>query len=171
MTFLCKPFILYLFVVISIVSSFSPDLSSFDAYGLKLAANNVLLVKSIPSDFSFFLRLAPFNYSLSCTIAYNDSDQYVFAVAVDPQATYNNSIRFVFIGINTITDVPFIGSLTYEGVTGEAYVAAMNPLRKAPFPCVGWQASNYHIHELRQFVSGGVDENNDNNDFFVVTVA
>jgi hypothetical protein len=95
----------------------------------------------------------------------------VFAVAVDPQATYNNSIRFVFIGINTITDVPFIGSLTYEGVTGEAYVAAMNPLRKAPFPCVGWQASNYHIHELRQFVSGGVDENNDNNDFFVVTVA
>jgi len=171
MKFLYEPFMLYLFVVISIVSSFSPDLSSYDAYGLKLAANNVLLVKSIPSDSSFFLRLAPFNYSLSCTIAYNDSDQYVFAVAVDPQATYNNSIRFVFIGINTITDVPFIGSLTYEGVTGEAYVAAMNPLRKGAFPCVGWQASNYQIQELMQFASGDVDEINNNNDFFVVTVA
>jgi hypothetical protein len=95
----------------------------------------------------------------------------VFAVAVDPQATYNNSIRFVFIGINMITDVPFIGSLTYEGVTGEAYVAAMNPLRKAAFPCVGWQASSYQIQELMQFASGDVDEINNNNDFFVVTVA
>ncbi len=167
--FLHKYFILHLFVVVSIVSSFSPDTSSFDSYGLKLAANDVLLVESLDSASSFFLRLAPYNYSLSCTIAYNDSNQYVFAVALYSQATYNDSIRFVFIGVNIETDVPFIGSLTYTGVTGDTYVATVKPSRKTVFPCVGWQANNYRIHQFEQFVSDGTDENT-NNDFFVVTV-
>jgi hypothetical protein len=159
---------LHLFVIISIVSSFSPDTSSFDAYGLKLAANDVLLVESLFSSSSFFLRLAPYNYSLSCTIAYNDSNQYVFAVTVYSQATYKDSIRFVFIGVNTETDVPFIGSLTYTGMTGDTYVATVKLSRKAVFPCVGWQANNYRIHQFEQFVSDGTDAGT-NNDFFVVT--
>jgi hypothetical protein len=167
MLFLSNPSTSFLFVIVSIVSSFSPDTSSFDAYGLKLAVNKVLLVESLPSQFAFFLRLAPFNYSLFCTLAYNDSDQYVYAVALDRQATTNDSIRFVFIGVNTDTDVPFIGSLTYAGVTGLTYVATVNPTRKTVFPCNGWQASNYRIHQFEQFAT---DDNN-NNDFFVVAVA
>jgi hypothetical protein len=170
MIFLYKILTFYLLVVISIVSSFSPDITSFDAYGLKLAANDILLVESLPSDFSFLLRLAPFNYSLSCTIPYNDSNQYVFAVALNSQATYNDSIRFVFIGVNTVTDVPFIGSLTYTGVTGPAYVAKLKPSRKAVFPCVGWQVNNYGIHQFEQFVNNDSEENS-YNDFFVVTMA
>jgi hypothetical protein len=170
MAFTYKSLTLYLFVVISVVSSFSPDTSSFDAYGLKLAVNDILLVESLPSDSSFFLRLAPFNYSLSCTIAYNDSNQYVYAVALDSQATYNDTIRFVFIGVNTETDVPFIGSLTYTGVTGTAYVSAVRPSRKAIFPCNGWQANNYRVHQFEQFASDDINQSI-NNDFFVVTVA
>lgn len=163
--------ILYLFIIISIViSSFSPDTSSFDAYGIKLAANDMLLVESLPPDYSFFLRLAPFNYSLSCTIAYNDSNQYVYAVALDSQATYNDTIRFVFIGVNTQTDVPFIGSLTYSGVTGAVYVTTRKPSRKSVFPCDGWQTNNYRIHQFEQFANNDIDEST-NNDFFVVTVA
>jgi len=170
MVFSCKSFTFYLFAIISIVSSFSPDTSSFDAYGLKLAANDILLVESLPPNFSFFLRLAPFNYSLSCTIAYNDSNQYVYAVALHSQATYNDSIRFVFIGVNTLTNVPFIGSLTYAGVTGPAYVATLKSSRKAVFPCNGWQTNNYRIHQFEQFVSNDDDEST-NNEFFVVSVA
>jgi hypothetical protein len=170
MIFLYKYFTLYLLFVIPIVSSFSPDTSSFDAYGLKLAANDILLVESLASDASFFLRLAPFNYSLSCTIAYNDSNQYVYAVALGSLATYNDTIRFVFIGVNTETDVPFIGSLTYTGVTGTTYITTVKPSRKAVFPCNGWQANNYHIHQFEQFVSDDTGENS-NNDFFVITVA
>jgi hypothetical protein len=170
MMVLYKCLALYLCFIISIVSSFTPDTSSFDAYGLKLASNDILLVESLPSDSSFFLRLAPFNYSLSCTIPYNDSNQFVFAVALDSQATYNGSIRFVFIGINMVTDVPFIGSLTYAGVTGPAYLAAKNTSRKRVFPCNGWQMNNYQIQELDQFVSNDSDDNSDN-DFFVVTIA
>jgi len=170
MTFFYKTSTSYLLAIISIVSSFSPDITSFDAYGLKLAVNDILLVESLPSDFSFLLRLAPFNYSLSCTIPYNDSNQYVFAVALNSQAKYNDTIRFVFIGVNTLTDVPFIGSLTYTGITGPAYVAKVKPSRKALFPCDGWQVNNYEIHQFEQFVNNDSEENS-YDDFFVVTIA
>jgi hypothetical protein len=136
MMFLHKSFILHLFVIFSIVSSFSPDTSSFDAYGLKLAANDVLLVESLPSASSFLLRLAPYNYSFSCTIAYNDSNQYVYTVALHSQATY---------------------------------VVKVKPSQTTVFPCVGWQASNYRIHQFQQFISDGTDESTNNN-FFIVTV-
>jgi hypothetical protein len=162
--------IFYLFVVIPIVCSFSPDTSSFDAYGLKLAANEILLVESLPSDSSFFVRLSPYNYSLSCTIGYNDSNEYVYAVSVASQMRSNDSIRFVFIGVNIETNVPFIGSLTYAGITGTTYVNTVKPSRKSVFPCNGWQSNNYRIHQLQQFTSDDINDSS-NNDFFVVTVA
>jgi hypothetical protein len=90
-------------------------------------------------------------------------------VALHSQATYNDRIRFVFIGVNTETNVPFIGSLTYAGVTGDTYVATAKSSGKYVFSCVGWQANNYRIHQFEQFVSDGIDESI-NNDFFVVTV-
>jgi hypothetical protein len=159
----------FLLIILPIIFSFTPDTSSFDAYGLKLAANDILMVESLPNQSAFFLRLAPFNYSLSCTLGYNDSNHYVYAVAVQRQATNNDTIRFVFIGLNTETDVPFIGSLTYTGITGPNYVATMKQTRKPAFPCGGWQRTNYQIHELEQFAS---DESNEdiNDNFFVVTV-
>jgi hypothetical protein len=168
MVFLYKFFIAYLIVFVQIVFSFSPDTSSFDAYGIKLAVNDILLVESLSSDFSFFLRLAPYNYSLSCTIPCSNANQYVYAVALYRYATLNDSIRFVFIGVNTETDIPFIGSLTYASVPGAVYVATKKPSRKTVFPCTGWQTNNYRIHQFEQFAST-VDENI-NNDFFVVTV-
>jgi hypothetical protein len=170
MEFLNKYLTFFLFVVIPIISSFSPDTTSYDAYGMKIAANDILMVESLPSDFSFFLRLAPFNYSLSCTIVYNDSNQYVYTVVLDRLATYNDTIRFVFIGVDTETDVPFIGKLTYTGVTGQTYISNVKSARKAVFPCTGWQAGNYRIHQFEQFVNNDVDVSN-NNDFFVVTIA
>ena len=170
MVFFYQTLTLYLLFIISIVSSFSPDTSSFDAYGLKLAVNDLILVESLPAQNAFFLRLSPFNYSLCCTIPYNDSYQYVYAVALHRQATYNDIIRFVFIGVNTETDVPFIGSLTYTGITGSTYVATLNASRKGLFSCAEWQPNNYHIHQLDQFATADTD-NNGNNNFFVVTVA
>ncbi len=161
--------IFYLFIVLPIVFSFAPDTSSFDAYGLKLTANDILLVESLPNQSAFFLRLAPYNYSLSCTVSYNDSNHYVYAVAVQRQPRTNDTIRFVFIGVNIETDVPFIGSLNYTGIAGSDFVASLKQVRKTAFPCSGWQRSNYQIRELPQFAG---DESNEdiNNNFFVVTV-
>ena len=160
----------FLFLLLfPLVFAFVPDTSSFDAYGLKLAVNDMLLVESHHSQAAFFLRLAPFNYSLSCTLPYNNSNQYVFAVAVQRQATSNDTLRFVFIGIDIKTDVPFIGSLTYTGVSGATFVATTQQARKKVFPCDGWQKDNYRIHQLEQFVGDESNEDIDNN-FFVVTV-
>lgn len=159
----------FLFIILQVVTCFTPDISSFDDYGLKLASSDVLLVESHPSQSAFFLRLAPFNYSLTCTMDYNNSTQYVYAVAVHRQATTNDSIRFVFIGVDTITDVPFIGSLVYTGVTGESYIATTKQTRRSVFPCDGWQKDNYRIHQLEQFSSNELD-GDINNNFIVVTI-
>ncbi|CAF1044612.1 unnamed protein product [Adineta steineri] len=157
-------------LIIRIIYCFTPNKSPFDAYGLKLAANDVLLVESLASDSSFFIRLAPYNYSLSCTIPYNNSNQYIYSVAVHSKATYNDTIRFVFIGINTDTDIPFIGSLTYNGITGPTFIDAVNSSVKAKFPCNGWNTDNYHIHQFEQFVNDDFEDTN-NNDFFIVTIS
>ncbi|CAF4568529.1 unnamed protein product, partial [Rotaria sp. Silwood2] len=156
---------LYFVFVVTVVTSFSPDQSSFDAYGLKLAANDILLVESLPSQDSFLLRLAPFNYSLTCTLGYNESYQYVYAVALARQMQANDTIRFVFIGVNRRTDAPFIGSLSYAGISG----AAMISTRKSNFSCSGWNANNYKIHNFNAFFYEENDSNG-NMDFFVVAV-
>ncbi|CAM4970417.1 unnamed protein product [Rotaria socialis] len=166
---LFKHLALYLLLVTAIVTSFSPDQSSFDAYGLKLAANDILLVESLPSQYSFLLRLAPFNYSLTCTLGYNSSNQYVYAVALAAQMQANSTIRFVFIGVNTKTNVPFIGLLDYTGISGAAYVATTKTSQKNTFPCDGWSVDNYRIHNFNQFVYGESDVDNNIN-FYVVAV-
>lgn len=157
------------FSFFSLVSSFSPDIDPFDEYGIKLAANDFLLVKGSNAHLTFTLRLAPYNYSLSCSISYKTSIHYLYAVAVQRQVTMNDTIRFVFVGINTKNDAPLIGSLTYTGVTGFDYIQSLDEQEKIAFPCTGWQSNHYQIHELVQFIAG--DSNEDiNNDFFVVTV-
>ncbi|CAF1385264.1 unnamed protein product, partial [Adineta steineri] len=135
MKFVYRSFLYLLFVVIRILYCFTPDQSSFDAYGIKLAANDILLVESLASDSSFFVRFSPYNYSLSCTIPYNNSNEYIYSVAVHSSATYNDPIGFVFIGINMDTDIPFLGSLTYNGIIGPAFLDAVNSSVKAKFPC------------------------------------
>lgn len=168
---ICYPsFILSLVTIFPLVRSFSPVTSAFDAYGLKLASNDLLMVESLTSRSSFLLRLAPFNYTLTCTVPYNDSNQYVFAVALPSHMTSNDTLRFVFIGIDQNTDVPFIGSLTYTGVSGETFIATINATRNVNFPCTGWQSSNYRIHHLDDFTDNGQHQAGSNN-FFVVTVA
>ena len=128
-------------------------MSSFDGYGSKVAANDLLMVESRPSQSAFFLRLAPYNYTLSCTLPYHSSDAYVYSLAIGRQPAANTSIRFVFIGANLTTQRPFIGSLIYTGVKGSAYVASTVITRKTVFPCDGWQASNYRIHTGSELLS------------------
>ncbi|CAF2895758.1 unnamed protein product [Rotaria sp. Silwood2] len=157
--------VLYFVSIVTIVTSFSPDQSSFDAYGLKLAANDILLVEAFASQDSFLLRLAPFNHSLTCTLDYNDSGQYVYAVALARQMQVNDTIRFAFIGVNRRTNVPFIGSLNYAGTSG----AAMISTQKSNFSCSAWNTNNYKIHSFNEFLYEENDSNG-NMDFFVVAV-
>ncbi|CAF4559763.1 unnamed protein product [Rotaria socialis] len=162
------PAIYFLFFVTS-VTSFSPDKSSYEAYGLKIAGNDVLLVESLPSQAAFLLRLAPFDASLTCIVSYNTSDQYVYSAAVARSMQNNDTIRFVFIGIDTVTNAPFIGSLNYAGKDAGAYAAAVNSAQRNNISCSAWNTKNYDIHSFNQFLHDE-DNINGNLDFFVVDV-
>ncbi|CAM4882296.1 unnamed protein product [Rotaria socialis] len=162
------PAIYFLFFVTS-VTSFSPDKSSYEAYGLKIAGNDVLLVESLPSQAAFLLRLAPFDTSLTCIVSYNTSDQYVYSAAVARSMQNNDTIRFVFIGIDTVTNAPFIGSLNYAGKDAGAYAAAVNSAQRNNISCSAWNTKNYDIHSFNQFLHDE-DNINGNLDFFVVDV-
>ncbi|CAF4478264.1 unnamed protein product [Rotaria socialis] len=77
---------------------FDPDINDYDAYGLKIAANNILLVESLPNNYEFLIVLAPYNnvtYEQQCFIAYVDEDHYVYSVGVGSDA---NDISFYAVG-------------------------------------------------------------------------
>lgn len=162
-------FTIYSIFAITTVTCFSPDQSSFDAYGLKLAANDIFLVKSLLAQQSFLIRLAPFGSSLPCQVSYNSSDQYIYSVAVARLMQSNDTIRFVFIGINKMTNIPFIGSLNYIGASSASTMNTEKVSRKTNLSCTGWDTNNYKLHYLNQFI---YDEDyvNGNLDSFIVVV-
>jgi hypothetical protein len=159
------PFALYIVLLIGVVSSdFTPDTTSYDAYGLKLATNDVFLVESLPDQYLFSLQSPPNDFWDYCVIAYNDSNQYIYAVAVAKQTTMNDTIRFVFVGVNIATSVPFIGSLAYLDTTADAATSDF------VFDCDGWDTTNYNMHTIDEFLYDTNDANNNHLDFFVVVV-
>jgi hypothetical protein len=166
---LYHPSALYIILLVAVVSSsFTPDTTSYDAYGLKLATNDVFLVQSLPGESLFLVQSPPDDFWNYCAVDYNDSDQYIYAVAVAQQTTMNDTIRFVFIGVNTNTSAPFIGSLTYIDTTADA--ATIMATSDFIFNCDGWDTTNYNIHTIDEFLYDTNDANNNHLDFFVVVV-
>ncbi|CAF4081452.1 unnamed protein product [Rotaria magnacalcarata] len=158
----------YIVLLVTFVSSFTPDTSSYDAYGLKIAANDVLFVQSNPSQ-RFFRIFPPSNSWSYCTINYEDMNQYIYAVAVARQTTLNDTIRFVFTGVKT-TDVPFMGSLTYVNTSVVDNTSTTMTIEDFVFSCDGWNNSNYKIHTIDQFLYDTDVQNDNHLDFFVVAV-
>jgi hypothetical protein len=79
-----------------LTASFSPDTSDYDAYGLKIAANSLMIVEAQNDDTTFLVQFAPFTDNItetdnrSCYFDYNDPSWYVYAVALGKnQSTYN----------------------------------------------------------------------------------
>ena len=138
--------------LLSTTAQHSSSISSIDGYGSTLAANDYLTVESRPSQLAFFLRLAPYKYALACTLPYRNLTHTVYSVAVARQPSANDTVRFVFLGWDTKTEIPFIGSLTYTGVSGPDFVANTVITSKTVFPCDGWQKDNYHLHMFTDFL-------------------
>ncbi|CAM4786844.1 unnamed protein product [Rotaria magnacalcarata] len=89
------------------VGYFDPDINDYDAYGLKIAVNNILLVESLPNNYEFLIVLAPYNnvtYEQQCFMEYVDVDHYVYSVGVGSDA---NDISFYAVG-------QIIGSSQYQ---------------------------------------------------------
>ena len=138
--------------LLSTTAQHSSSVSSIDGYGSTLAANGYLTAESRPSQLAFFLRLAPYKYALSCTLPYKSETHNVYSVAVARQPSANGTVQFAFIGWDTKTEIPFIGSLTYTGVSATDFVANTLMTSRTVFPCDGWQKDNYKVHMFTDFL-------------------
>ena len=80
---------------------FAPDTKSFDAYGVKLTANEVMLVEARSDSKTFLVQYAPYNYtatSLQCSINYDDPTHYVYSVGIGAQQTAKHEPYFFVVG-------------------------------------------------------------------------
>ncbi len=91
-------FIILLFVHY-LNGTFNPNINDYDAYGLKIAMNDILLVE-VQNQYNpptFLIQFSPYNNtpsSLKCSISSsNTSDHYVYTVALG-----KNQTQFFFAG-------------------------------------------------------------------------
>lgn len=80
---------------------FNPDTTDFDAYGVKIAANDFLLIEAQGSSTQFLVQYSPYDYgniSLQCSVSYDDSTHYVYTVGVGIKQNTTSSSYFYFAG-------------------------------------------------------------------------
>ena len=88
------------------IESFSPTKSDFDAYGMKIAANDLLFVQAKGIEEAFLIQFAPYDNTTSsdqCLLYYLDSSNYIYSVGVGIKQKSLNSSLFYFFG-EVITD-------------------------------------------------------------------
>lgn len=108
-----------------LVANFSPNTNDYDAYGLKVAANNLMIVQADNDLTEFVIQFGNYTDDLensterSCSFEYESTSHYVYTVALGKnQSTY----RVFFVGEETglnefdpIENRTFVGVLTYTG--------------------------------------------------------
>ncbi|CAF0988485.1 unnamed protein product [Adineta steineri] len=126
MFILLQLFLLFSFFIrLSSAATFSPDTSDYDAYGLKIAANNLLIVEALNDYSAFLFQFEPYTDNItqtsdrSCLISYFDYSQFIYTIALGiNQSTYD--IFFVGEMIDLDKQTPlenrtFVGILSYTG--------------------------------------------------------
>ncbi|CAF2390686.1 unnamed protein product [Rotaria sp. Silwood2] len=79
---------------------FLPDTSDHDAYGLKIAGNDAMIIEAFSDTQQFLIRTAPYNdtsHSLECSITYNYSTQYVYSVGIGKKQN-SKQLHFFYAG-------------------------------------------------------------------------
>ena len=163
--------LLLLVLVVQLGSShnFTDDQwDSFDAYGVKLAANDVVIVQARNKDARFVLQFAPFvasNLSSPCYVDYMtvglDDTSFIYSIVVPKEDLNDASI--VFIGENdgqSTSPYPFVGHMrvnsscqkTYDiqsfstQVHNEFYVLGIDPTGEVAYGFAGDFAFSYDLH-------------------------
>ncbi len=116
---------LLLIICLSSAADFAPDTSDYDAYGLKIAANSLMIVEAQNDFTEFLIQFAPYTDNItqssqkSCSIEYDDSSQFVYAVALGKnQSIYNIFFVGEMVGLNDddlLVNRTFVGVLSYTG--------------------------------------------------------
>ena len=99
------------------MAQFAPDVTDYDAYGVKLAMNDYFLTLARNGDLSpsFLIKLAPYNQILDsskCSTNYPSSSMFIYTVALGKKQTQNQTY-FFFAGEYTGNQSgPFVGIAT-----------------------------------------------------------
>ncbi|CAF1529319.1 unnamed protein product [Rotaria sp. Silwood1] len=79
---------------------FSALTSDYDAYGLKITGNDIMLIEALDDTQVFVIRFAPYNYTsqpLQCSVTYNDSTHYVYSIGIG-EKQMSNQLYFFYAG-------------------------------------------------------------------------
>ena len=158
---------LILLIVVALIfdvcdGNFSPHLSDYDAYGLKISGNEIMLVEALCDSEVFLIRFSPYNstsQSLQCSVQYNDSSHYVYSVGIGEKQNVNES--YFYYGGEMITNNvinrrgAFIGIL----VNKDRQNAQIYEDTQTLFNC------NYFEYESIEYIS-----NYDHQEYFVFSV-
>jgi hypothetical protein len=135
-----KIWFLYLIILLHtniVITDFSPDTSDFDAYGLKIAANDVQFVQAYGDAEYFLVQYAPYNYmfgSLQCEFDYDDEQHYVYSVGVGVKQNTTLNPYFYFAGEVLSQDSSgnngtYIGIwINWDNQTVQQYINSQRPL-------------------------------------------
>ena len=103
----------------SLLNFTDDDWNSFDAYGVKLVANDIVVVQARNKDAQFVLQFGPFitsNLTLPCYVDYVavglDENSFIYSIVIPKQ--YLKDASVVFIGENndySTSPYPFVGHL------------------------------------------------------------
>ena len=105
-----------------VTADFSPDKSDYNAYGLKVAANDLMIVQAQNDLTEFLIQFSPYTDDIenstdrSCAIEYESESHYIYSVALGK----NQSTHYVF----------FVGELIdlneYESIENRTFVGVLN---------------------------------------------
>ncbi|CAF3717154.1 unnamed protein product, partial [Adineta steineri] len=133
---------------------FSPRTSDYDAYGLKITGNDIMLVEALGDTELFLIRFAPYVYvsqPLQCAIPYNDTNQYVYSVGIGKKQN-SNQTHFFYAGQILNNSSPFGLSGHHDMFIG----ILVNSYQQNTFITIDTETlfnCNYFKYQSLQFIS------------------
>ena len=85
----------------TIIDGFIPDYSDYDAYGIKIAANDIIFIEAKNQDNYFSIQYAPQKDKkglLKCFAVYLDPSHYIYAVGVGSSQVFTENPYAYYIG-------------------------------------------------------------------------
>ncbi|UJR19541.1 hypothetical protein I4U23_022671 [Adineta vaga] len=145
--------VLFSLLFVELMGDFAPDTKSYDAYGIKLAANDFIMVEARSDSKTFLVQFAPYNYtttSLQCSITYDDPKHYVYSVGIGAKQNINQTSPYFFVvgevlppNDQTGNNRTFIGLWrNNDSTTPQQYANAAQPI----------SCNNFGVEQLK-FVS------------------
>ena len=143
-------------------TAFYPDVNNYDAYGQKIAVNDILFAQAKNQDQTFLVQFAPYNNtkgSLQCIIPFDDAAHYVYSVGVGSKVESENDAYFYYYGevlsqasSSSVDQLgragAFIGvMINSDPLSAQSYLASGQPINCGSFQAHGLKFISSYEHQ------------------------